>query len=346
MAPTQSVSDLPMRVGVRNTELTDSQLRYLKQIGADDVFVASTTGDEQNKLTVREDSIPSVERLVNVRNQLEEEGLRFTGIQSLSGSIYDSIMFGEEGAERQTEAIKQLLRNLGKAGVPILGYQWNPRARNVIFSTSHAKRLRGDARTREFDLSDVRDPEESSDPDAPEYDEEAFWDRYEAFLEEVLPVAEEAGVRMALHPADPPTVKKLEGIPRLMRDFETHKRAMDSVESDHHGLKLCLGCFSEMSDTDVLEVIEYFGERDEIVFIHFRDVVGTMPRFHETFVDEGNFDEYEVLCKLREVDFSGVMIPDHIPSVEGDSDWGHRARGWTVGYLRGMLTGLDSEHGL
>jgi mannonate dehydratase len=341
-----SESRRSIRAGVRNGDLSEARLRYLKQIGAEDVFVDETTEEGPDRLAVATDNVPSAERLTETRERLEAQGLRFAGVHSLSGEVYDEIMFGGEGARRQTEAIKDLLRNMGEAGIPILGYQWNPRSRNVVFSTSHDRTLRGGAETREFDLNALENPEMSEDPDAPEYDEAAFWDRYEAFLEDVLPVAEEAGVRMALHPADPPTVPKLEGIPRLMRSFETHKRAMDLVESDHHGLKLCLGCFSEMSDTDALEVIEYFGGRDEIVFVHFRDVVGTMPRFHETFVDEGNFDEYEVVRKLRSVGFSGVVIPDHVPSMEGDTGWGHRARGWTVGYLQGLLKAVDGEYGL
>ena len=117
------------------------------------------------------------------------------------------------------------------------------------------------------------------------------------------------------------------------------------VPSDAHGLKLCLGCFSEMRDTDVLNVIKRFGERDEIVFVHFRDVAGTMPRFHETFVDQGNFDEYDAVRTLREVGFSGTLLPDHVPSVEGDTDWGHRGRGWTVGYIEGLLHALNRERG-
>jgi mannonate dehydratase len=93
-------------------------------------------------------------------------------------------------------------------------------------------------------------------------------------------------------------------------------------------------------------VIDYFGERDEIVFVHFRDVVGTMPRFHETFLDEGNFDEYDAVRKLQEVGFSGALLPDHVPEMEGDTEWGHRGRGWTIAYIKGLLRALDRKHGL
>lgn len=174
------------------------------------------------------------------------------------------------------------------------------------------------------------------------YTEAEFWENYEYFLTNVLPVAEEAGVRLALHPVDPPVIKSLGGIPRLFRNVENFERAMELVPSENHGLKLCLGCFSQMGE-DVSEVLRRFGARDQIVFIHFRDVVGTVPRFHETFVDEGNFDTIEAVRTLYDIGFDGVVIPDHVPKMAGDDDWRHRARSFTVGYLRGVVDSVESE---
>ena len=128
-------------------------------------------------------------------------------------------------------------------------------------------------------------------------------------------------------------------MPFLFRNFENFQRAMDLVPSDNHGLEFCLGTWSEMGE-DLFEVIEYFGERNELVYVHFRDVDGTLPSFTETFLGEGNYDEYAILEALDDVGFSGVMIPDHVPRVEGDGDWKHRGRAYTVGYLEGMIRGL------
>ncbi|MDX1748172.1 MAG: mannonate dehydratase, partial [Halobacteriales archaeon] len=140
-------------------------------------------------------------------------------------------------------------------------------------------------------------------------------------------------------PADPPTVEQIGGIPRLFRNFDAFKRAMDLVPSPNHGLKLCLGCFSEMPDTDVREVIRHFGERDEIVFVHFRDVIGTWPAFNETFIDDdaSNFDPLSVMGELHDVGFSGVVVPDHVPSVIDDTDWSHRGRAHAVGFMNGLV---------
>jgi len=339
--------DLPMRVGFRTRSLADERLRFIKQLGVEDVFVDRVGTDEGPEefldldaadaptVMIDDHHIPSVEELAQAKSRAANVGVRFAGIQSLPFAAYGKIMLGEEGADRQVEKIKQLVRNMGAAGIPTLGYQWNPRG-EVIMRTSGSESIRGGAKTTAFDLDALDDPETATDPDAPEYDEDAFWDRYEGFLQEVLPVAEEAGVRMALHPADPPTIPQLEGVPRLFRSIETFERGMDLVPSDNHGLKLCLGCFSEMGE-DVTEVIRRFGERDEIVFVHFRDVVGTMPAFREGFVDEGNFDVLAAMEALDEVGFDGVMVPDHVPRMEGDSGWQHRSRAFTAGYLRGVL---------
>jgi mannonate dehydratase len=341
--------NLPMRVGLRTRTLSADRLAFCKQIGVDDVFldhraprgdVFTDEGDDFDEaatVTIDRGVVPSVEELVRARERAADAGLRLMGIQSLSYNVYGEIMLGKEGRDEQLETIEELLWNLGEVGLPILGYQWNPRG--VVPMRTSETRLRGGARGRAFDVDEIQDPYEPVDGLEREYTEEELWANYEAFLEEILPVAEEAGVRMALHPADPPTVEQLGGIPRLFRSFEAFRRAMELVPSPNHGLKLCLGCFSEMPDTDVEDVIRHFGERDEIVFVHFRDVVGTWPSFNETFVDDdaSNFDPLSAMDALRDAGFSGVIVPDHVPTVIDDTDWGHRSRAHAVGHLGGLV---------
>ncbi|QIO25169.1 TIM barrel protein (plasmid) [Haloarcula sp. JP-L23] len=337
-----------MRSGLRTRTLSDERLRFCRQIGVEDIFLdhRDPRGDvfedegsnDSETITIDEGVVPSVSELVQARRRAEDVGLRLMGIQSLSYNVYGKIMLGKDGQEAQLETIKNLIRNVGQADIPILGYQWNPRG-VVPMRTSQTVRLRGDARGRGFDIEDISDPYEQAPGVEREYEEAELWDNYERFLEEVLPVAEEAGVEMALHPADPPTVEQLGGIPRLFRNFEAFQRAMDLVPSDNHGLKLCLGCFSEMPDTDITDVIEYFGSNDDIVFVHFRDVIGTWPSFTETFVDDeqSNFDALDAIEALQEVGFDGVMVPDHVPEIVNDTEWGHRSRAHAIAYLNGLL---------
>ena len=340
------------RVGVRTRNLSEKRLRYLRQLGATDVFVDhADTEEEPDEFNDREASetetiavgpgqIPSVAELEAARDRLDDAGLRLTGIQSLPYSLYGDIMFDREGADEALESITTLIRNLGDADIPILGYQWNPRG--VVPMRTEPVELRGGATGTAFDLDEIDEPDELAPGIDRAYTEAEFWNNYERFLEAVLPVAEEAGVDLALHPVDPPVLESLGGIPRLFRNVENFERAMELVPSDNHGLKLCLGCFSQMGE-DVPEVVRRFGERDDIVFVHFRDVVGSMPRFHETFVDEGNFVTADAVRALVDVGFDGVVIPDHVPEMVDDTDWRHRARGFTVGYLRGVVDTVATE---
>jgi mannonate dehydratase len=339
-----------IQVGVRTRTLSDERLRFIRQLGATDIFVDHADVEEEpdefndregaDTLAVGRDMIPSVEELEAARERVESRGLTLRGIQSLPYSLYGDIMFGREGAEEALSQILTLVRNLGEAGIPILGYQWNPRG--VVPMRTTPVETRGGAVGTAFDLDEVENPDALAPGVDRRYTEEEFWENYEAFVESVVPVAEEAGVRLALHPIDPPVIESLKGIPRLFRNVENFERAMGIVPSDSHGLKLCTGCFSQMGE-DVVEVLRRFGERDRIVFVHLRDVVGTVPEFHETFVDVGNFDTAEAVRALRDVGFDGVVIPDHVPKMVGDDDWRHRARGFTVGYLRGVIDTVQSE---
>jgi len=344
-----ATDSLPLRTGLRTRTLSDERLQFCRQIGVEDIFLdhrdprgdvfADEGSHDEETITIDEGVVPSVSELVQARRRAEDAGLRLMGIQSLSYNVYGKIMLGKDGQEAQLETITELIRNVGQANIPILGYQWNPRG-VVPMRTTQTERLRGGARGRGFDIDDLDRPYEQAPGVEREYSEEELWENYERFLETVLPVAEEAGVQLALHPADPPTIEQLGGIPRLFRDFEAFRRAMDLVPSENHGLKLCLGCFSEMPDTDVTEVIEHFGADDDIVFVHFRDVVGTWPRFTETFVDddESNFDALAAIEALQAVGFDGVVVPDHVPSIVGDTEWGHRSRAHAIAYLNGLLS--------
>jgi mannonate dehydratase len=162
-----------------------------------------------------------------------------------------------------------------------------------------------------------------------------MWANYEYYIRALLPVAEDAGVKLALHPDDPP-VESLGGVARIFRNFEGFKRAMVIGDSPMHGLDFCHGCWSEMGP-GVLDAIRTFGEQGKILYVHFRDVQGTVPKFQECFIDEGNSDMFEVIKALKQVGFTGFLIADHVPHVVDDTPWGHRARAYAIGYMRALL---------
>jgi mannonate dehydratase len=163
------------------------------------------------------------------------------------------------------------------------------------------------------------------------------------FIKQVVPVAEEFGVRIGIHPDDPP-VPELGGIPRcIFSSFEGYKRALEIADSPNVGMCLCVGCWlegGEMMGKDVLETIRYFGNLGKLFKIHFRNVEAPLPHFVETFLNSGYMDMYKVMKALRDVDFDGVVIADHIPRM-GSGGWLGTA--YTVGYMQALLERANQE---
>ncbi|MCB0082805.1 MAG: mannonate dehydratase [Caldilineaceae bacterium] len=315
---------LPMRIGLGQfNELTDEKLAFIKQLGADD-FLMNTPrlpGDKQWEY----------EDLLTLRQRADAAELRLMALENVPVSFYDKAMLGLPGRDEQIAHMQTTIRNMGKAGIPILGYHWMP---NSVWRTQEPAVLRGGARGTRFNLAE-HDPAQLTHGRI--FGEDEMWANYEYYLERILPVAEEAGVKLALHPDDPP-VESLGGVARLFRNFEGFKRAMDTFDSPNHGLDFCMGCWSEMAGMDyVIDAVRHFGQRGKIIYVHFRDVQGTVPCFNECFINEGNVDPLVVMKTLKEVGFDGFMITDHVPAMVEDSPWGHRGRAYAIGYMAAML---------
>jgi mannonate dehydratase len=317
---------------------TEERLQFAKQLDVSHIIVhpyaQSYLPDEELPLST--DTKWSFEELLHLRNFIEEHGFTLGAIENFPLSFYEDIMLGRDGREEQLKNVKTSIRNMGRAGIPTLGYNWMP---NRVWRSSLTHPGRGGATSTVFDMADMERAPLTHDR---EYDEEEMWGNYQYFLEEVLPVAEEEGVTLCLHPDDPP-VSSLGGIARLFQNFENLQKAMELIPSDNHKIQLGLGVFSEMDiDIEVREMVEFFAQRDEISYVHFRDVENNVPAFQEVFLDEGNYDEFEVLRTLIEGGFEGMVIPDHVPKMEGEADWGPSGRAFTIGYIRGMLKALEN----
>lgn len=335
----EGFDNLPLRIGLGQfKQPTEDRLRYIRQLGVNDILLNmyDTPLLEQRELPLTGDDEWSYRELVQLRNRVEDYGLRLNAIENFPIRFYSDVMLAGEKRDEQLDHLKNTVEKMGDAGIPILGYHWGP---SGVWRTSTSRRVRGGARSTGFTRREIEGQPLTHDR---AYSEEEIWENYRVFLEEILPVAEEAGVKLALHPNDPP-VEEVGGIPFIFRNLESFERAMDMVPSKNHGLELCLGTWSEMGE-DVVDVVEHFGRRNEIFYVHFRNVRGSVPEFTETFIDDGDFDPHRVLEALYNVGFSGMVIPDHVPEVIGDTDWKHRARGHAVGYLQGLLRSIE-RHG-
>jgi mannonate dehydratase len=272
--------------------------------------------------------------LRRLRALIESYGLRLEALENTPVGFYEAAMLGLPSRDEAIENYQATIRHVGQAGIPILGFHWMP---NSVWRTSRLAPGRGGALCTAFDMAEAS---ETLSHDRV-YPEDEMWRNYEYFLKAVLPVAEQSGVRLALHPDDPP-VPSLGGIARLFRSFDGFKRGMEIVESPSLGLDFCMGCWSEMrAGAGVLDAIEYFGSRGKIFYVHFRDVQGGAERFQECFLGEGNVDVVEAMRTFKRVGFSGFFIDDHVPHMVDDTQWGHRGRAQATGYIQGLLAAVE-----
>lgn len=293
--------------------------------------------------------------LTALRDQCLRDGLVIEGLENVPLAHFDAIQRGGPRRDQQIEAYQRTIRNLGKVGIPLLGYNF---IATYVWRTDMASLGRGGAAVTSFHLADAdRGNALASYKLTPSAEAdmmitaEEMWGNHQYFLDAVLPVAEEAGVRLALHPDDPPVDVPLGGIARIFISPEALERAYrDAGDSPAWALNFCIGTISEAGgQAAVLDVIDRLGPHGAIAYVHFRDVVGTVPSFREGFIGEGNLDPALVIKRLNDVGFDGFLIDDHVPAMIGDvATWGDtssaaycsRARAHAIGYLQGVFNAL------
>ena len=329
------VTKLPMRVGLGQVkELSDEFLDFSKQMGLEDVQM--NLYHLPDDMAARDTGRLEFQDLLRLRMRAEDRGLRLIAIENVPIRFYDKIMLGQAGREQQLENMQETIRNMGRAGIPIFGYHF---IANGVWRTQSDTPIRGGAISNGFNYERAKLAPLSYDR---VYHEQEMWANYDWYMERILPVCEEYNVRMALHPDDPP-VPILGGIPRLFRNFENFKRALDTHPSPMHGLDYCHGCWSEMrGGAGVIESVEYFAKQGRIFYVHFRDVKGASEDFTECFIDEGNSNMFEVMLALKKSGFNGFLIDDHVPKMSNDSPWNHRGRAHATGYMLGLLKAVNS----
>ncbi|HUF63430.1 MAG TPA: mannonate dehydratase [Verrucomicrobiales bacterium] len=311
-----------MKIALYLTPLSPHHLRLAAQIGTEEI-VAPYPG-------------PNPRDLLRLCDEIDSYGMRLSVIER--HIPHDLLVHRRPGWERQLQAIVDLVQAMGEARVPVLCYNWMPD--DDWQRTSVDSRERGGALVTEFDLSQVEDP--PAPPDATPA--AALWENLEAFLRQIIPVAEQSGVSLALHPDDPP-LDRLRGQDRIITSIAACERAVQLVPSPANGICYCQGTFASAGE-NVVEGISRLGPH--IRFGHFRDVVGTAARFRETFQDNGQTDMPAAIRAWREIRFDGPLRPDHVPTLDGETNEhpGYEMLGrlWAVGYLRGLLDATASTH--
>jgi mannonate dehydratase len=243
---------------------------------------------------------------------------------------------GLPGRDEEIENVCTLLRNMGRLGIPVWCYEWMT-DRNWV-RTSTAIPARGGSTVTGFDRAVF---EAGPPPPLGTISEEQLWENLEYFLARVLPVAEEAGVRLAMHPDDPP-ISPLGGIGRIMSSVDGFRRLLEISDSPMNGVTFCQGNFRLMTE-DLPATIRDLGGTGKIFFVHFRDVEGTVDRFVETWHDAGPTDMRSCIDAYRGIGFDGLMRSDHVPTLHGEvaaeAGYGVLGRLYAVGYIRGLIEG-------
>ena len=332
---TQNSSDLfpGLKIAAQvNPEPDELELQFISQMGIE--YVVLWTGAEK----------ASAEYYASRKQLFAERGLKVFGFGNSSVHNQDAIVLGLPERDAKIEEYKLHLRNLGKAGIHYTTYA---HMANGIWSTE-SEFTRGQAPARAFNLEKATVGHWGKAFHGPlthgrTYHRDEIWENFRYFIEQVAPVAEENNVRIGIHPDDPP-VAELGGVPRcIFSDFEGYRKALEIANSPNVGVCLCVGCWLEGGSSmgkDVFETIRYFGEQKKLFKVHFRNVNQPLPHFVETFLDNGYMDMYKVMKALRQVDFDGVIIPDHIPMMANDRRVG---TAFSIGYMKALVERVNAE---
>ena len=310
-----------------------NKVAYAKQLGATHVVTSAKRVPGAGKPW----EYDSLRQLVK---SYEDRGLTVSVIEG--PTPLDKVKLGLPGRDEEIEIFCELLKSMGRAGIPTVCYNWMPVS--GWFRTDNHVETRGGATVTAYRDAKMKDaPLTEAGP----VSAEKLWENLEYFLKAAVPAAEEAGVRLALHPDDPP-VPVLRGISRILINADAFQRVIDLVPSEYNGITLCQGCFAAMGE-DVPATIERFGRQKKIFFVHFRDVRGISTDFMETFHDDGQTDMYACMKKYYEIGFDGCMRPDHVPLMAGEDSatpgYGILGNLFALGYMKGLIEAAGREYG-
>ncbi|MDP7197282.1 MAG: mannonate dehydratase, partial [SAR202 cluster bacterium] len=281
--------------------------------------------------------------------EINENGLELEALENFNPLHWHDILLDGPKKNEQLEGLKKILQNMGKVGIPIMGYcfsiagVWGWERGNYGRGNAESVALIEGSRDFQEPIPDgmvwnMRYKKGEPNRFVPETSEKEVWERLEFFLEKLLPVAEENHVSLAAHPNDPPlSIMRKTG--RILKNPDEYIRLIDINKSSSNKIEMCLGSIQEMAEPGLESYVEKFSKEQRIGYIHFRNVKGKVPNYIEAFVDEGDIDMVNIIKILKKNNYNGVIIPDHTPALNCPSPW-HAGMAYAVGYIKGLIQSL------
>jgi mannonate dehydratase len=324
----------PNRRGIQLAELfaldEDHKIRVASQIGIRHAIVAVLPA---LRSAPRE---RYVETLQKIKADFQAAGMVLAGVESHPVPA-EKLKLGLPGRDEELENYTAAIQALGQVGVPMICYNWM--AGIGWYRTKVDVPGRGGALVSEFDNEVAK---KQGRTEWGEVSEEKIWSNLEYFLKAIIPVAEQAGVKMALHPDDPP-LSPLRGIGRILTSADSFRRILDMVPSPVNGITFCQANFKLMGE-DIAALVREWCAQKKIFFVHWRDVEGTREHFRETFHDNCPVDLAQMLRIYHECGFEGPMRPDHAPTLDGESNdrpgYAIGGKVFAIGYMKGAMDAL------
>jgi mannonate dehydratase len=356
---------MKLGLGLYRHMLTRDSFQFARQAGAThvvahlvDYFKGGSHNPRDNQPTGSDqgwglagdpESLWTLEELQALRKDVNAAGLELEAIENFDPAHWYDVLLDGPRKKQQIENVKTIIRRLGQAGIPIMGYNFSlagvcgrvsgPFARGGAMSVGTDAPLETPM-PNGMVWNMIYDPAAPAG-NVPSITPDELWRRLGDFLEEVVPVAEAAGVKLAAHPDDPP-MPAMRGQPRLVYQPAMYQRLIDLKPSRANALEFCLGSLAEMTEGDIYESVDQYSRQGKLAYVHFRNITGKVPRYRETFIDDGDVDMLRVLRILKKNGYDGVLIPDHTPQMTCGAPW-HAGMAYALGYMRAALQAIGKD---
>lgn len=326
------------------THLVVHLVDYFGSVGNDKSNANQPIGTRQGWGKAGKGELWSLEELLEIKAAINKHGLDWYAIENFDPAVWYDILLDGPKKEQQMELVKEQIRIVGKAGIPVFGYNFSLAG---VASRIEKPFARGDAVSVGMEGSVDETPipngmvwnmvydENATKGNIPSISHDELWSRLQYFLDNILPVAEKAGVKMAAHPDDPP-MPYVRNTPRLVYQPQMYQRLLDMYSNNSNNLEFCLGTISEMTEGNVYEATNLYSKQNKIAYVHFRNVKGKVPHYKEVFIDEGDIDMFKILDILMKNNFDGVLIPDHTPQMSCEGSW-YAGMAYAMGFMKAAL---------